>query len=373
MKGLREAAAAAVLADLQRSVASLTGRVASLPRRFGMSHCAFVCEVPLLAGGLAAGREATFDCSVLTSNVAKALEASAEEVHVCAAQLDTYAALLEREAGDGEAAGVEFTARTLLSSVTSSPPPPPSFVALPLNSAALLYVVDATVRVRDGVDPLRCIVSGAGLNMYQAGDVDNLLCVAAVDGEGNVVESLEAEDVTVSMDVHATVTHCAVEDAGIVAIVYRLRNGRMSPVELEVRVCGVVLFGASCVTAMRGGSVILAGVALEQLAAFLHQLCVWLPGPASAHSLLYRGSRDGMNAAAFHRLCDNKGPTLVLVRCDKGYVFGGYTGASWESPPVVMIRCVASPDAFLFSVVGPHCSSPVMFPAVAPIPDEAGG
>ena len=46
--------------------------------------------------------------------------------------------------------------------------------------------------------------------------------------------------------------------------------------------------------------------------------------------LLYRASRDGDEASAFHEHCDNKGPTLVLVSA-KGKIFGGYTGQSWDS------------------------------------------
>ena len=39
---------------------------------------------------------------------------------------------------------------------------------------------------------------------------------------------------------------------------------------------------------------------------------------------------NGGNASAFHKLCDNKGPTLVIVRFG-GYIFGGYTGVSWSN------------------------------------------
>ena len=31
-------------------------------------------------------------------------------------------------------------------------------------------------------------------------------------------------------------------------------------------------------------------------------------------TLLYRASRDGDIAAAFHNLCDNGGPTIVIVK-----------------------------------------------------------
>ena len=47
--------------------------------------------------------------------------------------------------------------------------------------------------------------------------------------------------------------------------------------------------------------------------------------------LLFRKSRDGSQSSDFHRLCDNKGPTLTLVQTEKNYKFGGYTQYSWKS------------------------------------------
>ena len=55
----------------------------------------------------------------------------------------------------------------------------------------------------------------------------------------------------------------------------------------------------------------------------------WLP-PNATCSLLYRASTDGNMPADFHRCCDNKGPTLVLIKSGE-YIFGGYTSKSWES------------------------------------------
>ena len=36
--------------------------------------------------------------------------------------------------------------------------------------------------------------------------------------------------------------------------------------------------------------------------------------------LLFRGTRDGMNSKNFHEKCDNKGPTITLLRNDKGNI-----------------------------------------------------
>ncbi len=33
----------------------------------------------------------------------------------------------------------------------------------------------------------------------------------------------------------------------------------------------------------------------------------------------------------FHRLCDNKGATITIIRSTSGWIFGGFTSASWTS------------------------------------------
>ncbi|ETO03688.1 hypothetical protein RFI_33714, partial [Reticulomyxa filosa] len=40
-------------------------------------------------------------------------------------------------------------------------------------------------------------------------------------------------------------------------------------------------------------------------------------------NLLYRASRDGFDCKMFHLLCDNKGPTLCIIRSEENHVFGG--------------------------------------------------
>ena len=57
----------------------------------------------------------------------------------------------------------------------------------------------------------------------------------------------------------------------------------------------------------------------------------WLP-PNATCSLLYRASVDGNSPKDFHRCCNNKGPTLVLIKSEE-YICGGYTSQSWISPP----------------------------------------
>jgi len=59
----------------------------------------------------------------------------------------------------------------------------------------------------------------------------------------------------------------------------------------------------------------------------------WInPKKNISFTLLYRMTRDGLNVEDFHKKCDNKGATLVLIETNKNYKFGGYTPLDWESP-----------------------------------------
>ena len=49
-------------------------------------------------------------------------------------------------------------------------------------------------------------------------------------------------------------------------------------------------------------------------------------------NLLYRASRDGNTAAAFHAKCDNKRATIVIVKITNSeQIFGGYNPLFWDS------------------------------------------
>ena len=46
-------------------------------------------------------------------------------------------------------------------------------------------------------------------------------------------------------------------------------------------------------------------------------------------NLLYRASRDGWGASNFHSCCDNKGPTVTVIKSGN-CIFGGYTEHEWK-------------------------------------------
>jgi hypothetical protein len=74
--------------------------------------------------------------------------------------------------------------------------------------------------------------------------------------------------------------------------------------------------------------------------------------------LLYQASRDGFKSEDFHRLCDNKGAAVSVIRSKEGYVFGGYADQSWSSS----YSYIASTSAFLFSLLRPLSSVAVKLP-----------
>lgn len=73
--------------------------------------------------------------------------------------------------------------------------------------------------------------------------------------------------------------------------------------------------------------------------------------PLPKLTLQYRASRDGFAAHNFHMSCDQRGPTLTVVRADNGTIFGGYNSSSWSSHPSGVYS--TSRANFLFTLKGP--------------------
>ena len=65
---------------------------------------------------------------------------------------------------------------------------------------------------------------------------------------------------------------------------------------------------------------------------YLTRLKNWInPYKNVDFKLLYRMSRDGESIKTFHRLCDNKGPTVTLYLLYDGNIIGGYTPLHWDT------------------------------------------
>nr|XP_058953323.1 uncharacterized protein LOC131780736 [Pocillopora verrucosa] len=82
----------------------------------------------------------------------------------------------------------------------------------------------------------------------------------------------------------------------------------------------------------------------------------WLkntPGVSNSDELLlYRASRDGWFSFNFHSHCDNKGPTVTVIKSGSN-IFGGYTEQSWDDSGLK-----SAENSFLFSLVNPSGLSP---------------
>jgi hypothetical protein len=76
--------------------------------------------------------------------------------------------------------------------------------------------------------------------------------------------------------------------------------------------------------------------------------------------LLWRGSRDGFSADAFHNLCDDCPNTMTLILDTQGNIFGGFTPIPWES------CCITKADttmgSFLFTIKNQYDVEPMIFP-----------
>ncbi|CAF3624124.1 unnamed protein product [Rotaria socialis] len=74
--------------------------------------------------------------------------------------------------------------------------------------------------------------------------------------------------------------------------------------------------------------------------------------------LIYKATRDGFDANAFHSHCTDKGPTITIIQSNNNYLFGGYTAIPWTSSD----RSYKSDTtAFLFSLTNPHSIPPTKY------------
>ena len=66
--------------------------------------------------------------------------------------------------------------------------------------------------------------------------------------------------------------------------------------------------------------------------------------------LIFRMTRDGYDCSDFHRCCDNKGETLLLIQTDKNYKIGAYTPLNWVTPSSGEVNDPNDNKTFLFSL-----------------------
>ena len=47
--------------------------------------------------------------------------------------------------------------------------------------------------------------------------------------------------------------------------------------------------------------------------------------------LIFKMSKNGSNSVDFHRICNNQGPTLIIIKTTKDRIFGGFTPLDWKN------------------------------------------
>ena len=93
---------------------------------------------------------------------------------------------------------------------------------------------------------------------------------------------------------------------------------------------------------------------------FINKLLEWTNGKSI--KLIYRGSKDGMNNKAFYQKCSNKGPTIILIKNERGNIFGGYASKSWLYNEF-NTDTYSAPDSFLFTLTNIYNIQPTKFPS----------
>jgi hypothetical protein len=73
--------------------------------------------------------------------------------------------------------------------------------------------------------------------------------------------------------------------------------------------------------------------------------------------MIYKASRDGFDANAFHTRCNNKGPTMTIIQSNNNYLFGGYTSIPWTSDGSYK----NDTTAFLFTLTNPDNIPPTKY------------
>jgi hypothetical protein len=87
---------------------------------------------------------------------------------------------------------------------------------------------------------------------------------------------------------------------------------------------------------------------------FKQKLTEWY-GPG--WSLLYQASQHGFKAAQFHEKCDDRGQTIVVIKCTDEWIFGGHNPGPWTSPGVLGVY----PTASIFTLSNPNRIPPTRY------------
>ena len=110
--------------------------------------------------------------------------------------------------------------------------------------------------------------------------------------------------------------------------------GQQLPTLLDATCCDLCFYGLSVFVCLFCHLEILGlnnSVIVGNNSEYLANLTNWIKPRRneSDWKLCWRASRDGWSSSRFHSLCDEKGPTVTIVKVGK-YIFGGYTNLPWS-------------------------------------------
>ena len=66
--------------------------------------------------------------------------------------------------------------------------------------------------------------------------------------------------------------------------------------------------------------------------------------------LCYDAKKNGDDKESFHKYCDNISPSLLIIKTESNYIFGGFTFGKWELIQNDEIKYGEDNKAFLFSL-----------------------
>ena len=66
-----------------------------------------------------------------------------------------------------------------------------------------------------------------------------------------------------------------------------------------------------------------------------------------------------MSGDIFHNKCNNKGPTISIIKNKKGYIFGGYASIDWKGGNYTYR---SAPESFIFTLTNKYEIAPTKFP-----------
>ena len=88
---------------------------------------------------------------------------------------------------------------------------------------------------------------------------------------------------------------------------------------------------------------------LNDKIAFMELICNQLNDNNIILNRIYSSNIHGLSCKEFHKYCDNKGKTIILMKRDNDYIFGGYTKVPQKLLPSRW-KYISDSSAFLFNI-----------------------